>query len=398
MEYDHLNQWRNQQRQLEQGSAAKIPRIGVDSDHTETALPLFVPEPSAVKISSLSAFPDSLTTTAVASPYNRFPRLGGGLFSISQWQELELQALIFKYMLAGAVIPSELLHSIKTSFINAPSCCHYPHQQLYQHYQPAAMMQSGYWGRGSMDPEPGRCRRTDGKKWRCSRDVVPGQKYCERHVHRGRNRSRKPVEIPTPAAGVGNGGGGGGLRIANATIASSPASMMSGGSNFSLSGSPSIELLHLNQRSSENRVGNHDNNMSGEAKPDGQVLRHFFDDWPRSNQKSNGGLGNNSSPATSTTCLSISTPGNNPSSDFSLKLSTGNVDERDQSREMNGGGAERRQMNWGGGWGTHQMSSMGGGPLAEALRSSSITNSSSPTSVLHELRRGSISETSSVST
>ncbi|KAI3924908.1 hypothetical protein MKW98_031159 [Papaver atlanticum] len=403
MEYDHLNQWRNQQHQLEQGSAAKIPRLGVDSDHTatETALPLFVPEPSAVKISSLSAFPDSLTTTtAAASPYNRFPRLGGGLFSISQWQELELQALIFKYMLAGAVIPSELLHSIKTSFINAPSCCHYPHQQLYQHYQPAAMMQSGYWGRGSMDPEPGRCRRTDGKKWRCSRDVVPGQKYCERHVHRGRNRSRKPVEIPTPAAGVGNGGGGGGsLRIANSTIASSPATMMSGGSNFSLSGSPSIELLHLNQRSSQNRVGNHDNNMSGEAKPDGQVLRHFFDDWPRSNQKSNGGVGNNSSPATSTTCLSISTPGNNnPSSDFSLKLSTGNVDERDQGREMNGGGAERRQMNWGGGWGTHQMGSMGGGPLAEALRSSSITNSSSPTSVLHELRRGSISETSSVST
>ncbi|KAI3872844.1 hypothetical protein MKX03_025250 [Papaver bracteatum] len=199
--------------------------------------------------------------------------------------------------------------------------------------------------------------------------------------------------------GVGNGGGGS-LRIANATIASSPATMMSGGSNFSLSGSPSIELLHLNQRSSENIVGNHDKNMSGEAKPDCQVLRYFFDDCPRSNQKYNGGVGNNPSPTTSTTCLSISTPGNNNlSSDFSLKLSTGNVDGRGQGREMNGGGgAERRQMNWGGGWGTHQMISMGGGPLAEALRSSSITNSSSPTSVLHELRRGSISETSSVST
>ncbi|MCL7044734.1 hypothetical protein MKW94_008391 [Papaver nudicaule] len=399
MEYDHLNQWRNQQHQLEQGSAAKIPRLGVvvdsldtTTDHTETALPLFVPEPAAVinsKISSLSAFPDSFTTTTTTTPY-RFPRLGGGLFSISQWQELELQALIFKYMLAGAAIPPELLHSIKTSFINAPSCCHYPHQQLYQHYQPAAMMQSGYWGRGSMDPEPGRCRRTDGKKWRCSRDVVPAQKYCERHVHRGRNRSRKPVEIPTPAAGVGNGGS---LRVASVTIASSPATMMSGGSNFSLSGAPSLELLHLNQRSSENRVGNHDNNMAGEAKPDGQVLRHFFDDWPRSNQKSNG-VGNNSSQTTSTTCLSISTPGN-PSSDFSLKLSTGNADERD-GREMNGG-PERRQMNWGGGWGANQVSSMGG-PLAEALRSSITTNSSSPTSVLHELRRGSISETSSVST
>lgn len=47
---------------------------------------------------------------------------------------------------------------------------------------------------GSNDPEPGRCRRTDGKKWRCSRDAVPDQKYCERHINRGRHRSRKPVE------------------------------------------------------------------------------------------------------------------------------------------------------------------------------------------------------------
>ena len=54
--------------------------------------------------------------------------------------------------------------------------------------------------RSSMEPEPGRCRRTDGKKWRCSRDVVPGHKYCERHVHRGRGRSRKPVEAASAAA------------------------------------------------------------------------------------------------------------------------------------------------------------------------------------------------------
>ncbi|ONK55747.1 uncharacterized protein A4U43_C10F580 [Asparagus officinalis] len=45
-----------------------------------------------------------------------------------------------------------------------------------------------------IDPEPGRCRRTDGKKWRCSKDAHPDSKYCERHMHRGRNRSRKPVE------------------------------------------------------------------------------------------------------------------------------------------------------------------------------------------------------------
>jgi hypothetical protein len=45
-----------------------------------------------------------------------------------------------------------------------------------------------------VDPEPGRCRRTDGKKWRCSKEAYPDSKYCERHMHRGRNRSRKPVE------------------------------------------------------------------------------------------------------------------------------------------------------------------------------------------------------------
>ncbi|KAK8949420.1 Growth-regulating factor 6 [Platanthera zijinensis] len=47
---------------------------------------------------------------------------------------------------------------------------------------------------GNTDPEPGRCRRTDGKKWRCSKDAVGDQKYCERHLNRGRHRSRKHVE------------------------------------------------------------------------------------------------------------------------------------------------------------------------------------------------------------
>ncbi|XP_058745621.1 growth-regulating factor 9-like [Vicia villosa] len=58
---------------------------------------------------------------------------------------------------------------------------------------------SEYGCRGSdyrtmLDSEPHRCRRTDGKKWRCGKNTVPNQKYCERHMHRGRNRSRKLVE------------------------------------------------------------------------------------------------------------------------------------------------------------------------------------------------------------
>ncbi|KAI3757703.1 hypothetical protein L6452_05246 [Arctium lappa] len=42
----------------------------------------------------------------------------------------------------------------------------------------------------------GRCRRTDGNKWRCRWPVlIPHQKYCECHIHRGRLRSRKPMEV-----------------------------------------------------------------------------------------------------------------------------------------------------------------------------------------------------------
>ncbi|EOA26382.1 hypothetical protein CARUB_v10023501mg [Capsella rubella] len=46
----------------------------------------------------------------------------------------------------------------------------------------------------TVEPEPTRCRRTDGKKWRCSNTVLLFEKYCERHMHRGRKRSRKLVE------------------------------------------------------------------------------------------------------------------------------------------------------------------------------------------------------------
>lgn len=52
------------------------------------------------------------------------------------------------------------------------------------------------FSRKAEDPEPGRCRRTDGKKWRCSKEAYPDSKYCEKHMHRGKNRSRKPVEMP----------------------------------------------------------------------------------------------------------------------------------------------------------------------------------------------------------
>ncbi|XP_062166706.1 growth-regulating factor 3 isoform X2 [Alnus glutinosa] len=392
----HLKQWRNQ-HESEQQHSAKIPKLLLEPQQqpqpssASAALPLFVPEPNS-KISSMSAFPDS------TSAATRFTRMGS-FFSLAQWQELELQALIFRYMMAGAAVPPELLQPIKKSLLHTPPyLLHHPLQQ-YPHYQPA-LLQSGYWGRAAMDPEPGRCRRTDGKKWRCSRDVVVGQKYCERHVHRGRNRSRKPVEIPTPITTSTTAGGGGTLKAANPPIAApSLASSMAGGTHFALSGpSPSVDLLHLSQSSlgfkTENKGGLFEaqTEVSADGKSDGHILRHFFDDWPRSSLEESDNTGSNASPMNSATCLSISML-ENSSSDVSLKLSTG-IGNEPGSRDSNAE-AGQPQLNWAAGWATNQVASMGG-PLAEALRSS--TSNSSPTSVLHQLPRGTATEASLVST
>ncbi|XP_072964986.1 growth-regulating factor 5-like [Typha angustifolia] len=104
-------------------------------------------------------------------------------FTAAQWAELEQQALVFKYLMAGIPVPADLLVAIRSSF-DAVQARYYHHPSLAYY---------SYYGK-KMDPEPGRCRRTDGKKWRCSKDAHPGSRYCERHMRRGRNRSRKPVE------------------------------------------------------------------------------------------------------------------------------------------------------------------------------------------------------------
>ncbi|KAL6008008.1 hypothetical protein ACLOJK_033513 [Asimina triloba] len=135
---------------------------------------------------------------------------GKSAFTFLQLQELEHQALIFKYMVAGVPVPFHLVLPIWKSVassvgVGAGVFKHYPSCNLpllfflvsFLSLLSLAGLGCGnlcFDYRNSMEPEPGRCRRTDGKKWRCSKDVVPDQKYCERHMHRGRQRSRKPVE------------------------------------------------------------------------------------------------------------------------------------------------------------------------------------------------------------
>nr|CAB3485652.1 unnamed protein product [Digitaria exilis] len=106
-------------------------------------------------------------------------------FTAAQYEELEHQALIYKYLAAGVQVPPDLLLPIRRGFV----------------YHQPALGYGPYFGK-KVDPEPGRCRRTDGKKWRCAKEAAPDSKYCERHMHRGRSRSRKPVEpqLVTPAA------------------------------------------------------------------------------------------------------------------------------------------------------------------------------------------------------
>ncbi|XP_031377438.1 growth-regulating factor 4-like [Punica granatum] len=140
---------------------------------------------------------------------------GGGVcwppFTAAQWQELEHQAMIFKYLKAGLQVPPDLLAPIHRSLESMSArFLQYPTLGYYSFY-----------GK-KIDPEPGRCRRTDGKKWRCSKDAHPDSKYCERHMNRGRYRSRKHVEssqtpassqsLQTPALNVGIGSNSGGGR------------------------------------------------------------------------------------------------------------------------------------------------------------------------------------------
>ncbi|KAK8489998.1 hypothetical protein V6N13_133163 [Hibiscus sabdariffa] len=129
-------------------------------------------------------------------PFNGFR----GPLTPSQLTELQHQALIYKYITSNVAVPSNLIIPLKKSLcpygFTSSSAGSLPPNSLGW-----SSFHLGY--SGSTDPEPGRCRRTDGKKWRCSRDAVADQKYCERHINRGRHRSRKPVEGQTGHAASG---------------------------------------------------------------------------------------------------------------------------------------------------------------------------------------------------
>ncbi|XP_050376764.1 growth-regulating factor 8 [Argentina anserina] len=102
-------------------------------------------------------------------------------FTQAQREELETQTVIYKYIMAWLPVPQQLLLSIT----NNP-----PNGVRDLSRTGVRDMFKGF--SRSRDPEPWRCKRTDGKKWRCSRNIAIDQKFCERHCHK--RRSRKHVE------------------------------------------------------------------------------------------------------------------------------------------------------------------------------------------------------------
>ncbi|URE17246.1 hypothetical protein MUK42_35429 [Musa troglodytarum] len=98
-------------------------------------------------------------------------------------------------MVSGVPNPWDLSLGIRRSFLLEPTTVVSPTVAYPAHLHLCwGRVRLGF-GREGEDTEPGRCRRTDGKKWRCSKEAFPGSKYCEKHMHRGKNRSRKPVEM-----------------------------------------------------------------------------------------------------------------------------------------------------------------------------------------------------------
>ncbi|KAE8715625.1 bZIP transcription factor family protein [Hibiscus syriacus] len=138
-----------------------------------------------------------------------------GPFTPSQWLELEHQALIYKYITFNVPIPSNLLIPIRKSLDSANFSIFSggllrPNTSSQDCYilllllirLITFLMISRQWDGelfilGSqitpIQSQGGVVERME-RNGRCSRDAVADQKYCERHMNRGRHLSRKPVE------------------------------------------------------------------------------------------------------------------------------------------------------------------------------------------------------------
>ncbi|KAI4384871.1 hypothetical protein MLD38_002966 [Melastoma candidum] len=266
--------------------------------------------------------------------------LVGYPFTHAQWKELETQAMIYKYMVASLPVPPDLLIPIITSLSSPPH---------FSPYHFGSELTLGYGGRA--DGEPGRCKRTDGKKWRCSREVAPRQKYCDRHLHRGRPRSRKLVEAQASNGGVAMfGNGNARTKTTRSNCGTSPVSFSGGGS----SGGGGDSLAQRDDRVPLTLLGDDDNSNFLTLEPSYKETRDV--DWLMTGDNPSSASAYNSFPSSS--YLGSTRPesffGTDPPALSSLTLSTGGTDDGEA------GSRSADPASW-------ATLAAGGGPLAEAL-------------------------------
>ncbi|KAJ4873341.1 Growth-regulating factor 2 [Raphanus sativus] len=305
---------------------------------------------------------------------------GKGPFTLSQWAELEQQALIFKYITANVPVPSSLLISIQKSF--------YTYGSLPPTSFGWGAFHLGFAG-GNMDPEPGRCRRTDGKKWRCSRDAVPDQKYCERHINRGRHRSRKLVEVQSNQTAS--------AAAASKAVTTQQHSVVAGGINNRVQSQVYPSTVNLQPKESPKQRNNNSSYEFGHISSDSllnpnsakSLLGSTYLDFSSSQDKQHGNHSHSTWPEelkSDWTQLSMSIPvaSSSPSSTHITGEDKTTLSPLRLSRESDLSEQETlKKVNT---WIPISWGNSLGGPLGEVLNSTtnSPTLGSSPTGVLQK--------------
>lgn len=119
MDLQHLKQWQKHESDEQSDSTRLLLNdCYYQQNHSNCSeLPLFTsPEQSATKLDLHSAPPASHSS----------------YFSMAQWQELEVQACIYRHFIAGAPVPPQLLHLVKKSLIlSSHSSSSYYHSSPY---------------------------------------------------------------------------------------------------------------------------------------------------------------------------------------------------------------------------------------------------------------------------
>ncbi|XP_074308666.1 uncharacterized protein LOC141643412 [Silene latifolia] len=281
-------------------------------------------------------------------------------FTANQRQELERQTVIYKYIMASMPVPPELI--IPVSKYPSSSLRHTDQSSVRN----AMELRYNALGRGGGsvggNPEPWRCKRTDGKKWRCSRDVAPDQKYCDRHSHKTRPsaRSRKPVESS--------------LLVSSATTSRTSTSnpnFINPSSSHEMSSSlrypqwfmkdeaitPTAQILYPNQIEQFSHTSRFSPTMSLSDHTTDPLQRPFIDAWSLEDASTN----LNKYPNTSSSVDTILPLTLSMSARFEPNSQNNAKDDNHCVRETRT--SQQQPLNWMSSWANLPS----GGPLAEAL-------------------------------